>query len=73
MADEKLQTEFITELADLNRLLVDDTKDLHDFYIVNENVLMVTWKFKEEFSVGGAKVKYLHSCLYYLLGQAKTL
>ena len=55
MADEKLQTEFITDMASLNQLLVDATKELHDFYIVTENVLMVTWMYKEEYRVGGHK------------------
>ena len=55
MADEKLQTEFIDDLAALNALLVDETKELHDFHIINETVLMVTWKYKEEFRIGGKK------------------
>ena len=55
MDDEKLTTEFITDLAALNDLLVDETKILHDFNILNETVLMVTWKYKEDLAVGGKK------------------
>ena len=55
MADEKLQTEFITDLASLNKLLLDETKEIHDFHILNQTVLMVTWKYRETFSVGGRK------------------
>ena len=53
MSDNLLQTEFITDLASLNQLLIDESKELHDFTIVNEKVLMVTWKRIEEYAVGG--------------------
>ena len=42
MDDDKLHTEFINDLASLNDLLIDQTKELHDFHIVNQAVLMVT-------------------------------
>ena len=55
MDDDKLQTVFINDLATLNELLVDETKELHDFHIINDTFLMVTWKYREEFAVGGLK------------------
>ena len=62
MDEDKLQTTFISTLAELNAVLVDDMKELHDFFIINQDVLLVNWKYKSEDAIGGGKSNIFIAC-----------
>ena len=55
MNDDQNTVCYITDLADLNDLLTDPTKELKDFHIVNQDVLMVSWAYKKDMAIGGYK------------------
>ena len=53
--ENQLQTKFIDNIASLCELLVNENIKIHDFQVINENVLLVQYKLRQEFAIGGGR------------------
>ena len=53
--ENQLQTRFIDNIASLCELLMNESIQIHDFQVINDKVLLVQYKLRDEFSIGGTR------------------
>ena len=53
--ENQLQTKFIDNIASLCELLMNESIQIHDFQVINDQILLVQYKFRDEFSFGGTR------------------
>ena len=51
--ENQLQTKFIDNISSLCELLTNESIQIHDFQVINEKILLVQYKLREEYSIGG--------------------
>ena len=50
-----VRTEFVDNLAHLSEIMVDPMKEIHDFQLITDEILMVQYRYIKEFETGGKK------------------
>ena len=53
--ENQLQTKFIDNISSLCELLTNESIQIHDFQVINEKILLVQYKLREEYSIGGTR------------------
>ena len=53
--ENQLQTKFIDNLASLCEMLTDESIRIHDFQVINENILLLQYKLREEKAFGSTQ------------------
>ena len=51
------QTDYIYDPADFFQQVLDPTRDVQDFHIIDENTIQLEWKHREEFVPDNTKTK----------------